>query len=110
MRFLFYLSERTLFHQRSDQFVPFIRMLAVIGLIIGTVAMSVTLGILHGFENNLVEKISGFEAHIRLESFRGDIRYEEDYVSGLREYPEITAVSPYVTFETMIRKGRTPKA
>ncbi len=105
MRFLFYLSERTLFHQRSDQFVPFIRMLAVIGLIIGTVAMSVTLGILHGFENNLVEKITGFEAHIRLESFRGDIRYEEDYVSGLREYPEITAVSPYVTFETMIRKG-----
>ncbi|MDZ7797567.1 MAG: ABC transporter permease [Candidatus Marinimicrobia bacterium] len=105
MRFIFYLSERTLFHKRSDQFVPFIRILAVIGLVIGTVAMSVTLGILNGFENNLVEKVTGFEAHIRLESFRGNIEHDPDYVSQLLEYPEITAVSPYVSFETMIRRA-----
>ncbi|MFO7840600.1 MAG: ABC transporter permease [Fidelibacterota bacterium] len=105
MRFIFYLSERTLFHKRSDQFVPFIRILAVIGLVIGTVAMSVTLGILNGFENNLVEKVTGFEAHIRLESFRGNIEHDSAYVSQLLEYPEIMIVSPYVSFETMIRRA-----
>ena len=104
MKFIFYLSERTLFHRRSDQFVPFIRILAVIGLMIGTVAMSVTLGILNGFEKNLVEKITGFEAHIRLESFRGDLAYDSSYVAEIRRHPEITAVTPYVSMETMLRR------
>ena len=105
MNFLFYLSERTLFHKRSDQFVPFIRLIAIIGLIIGTVAMSITLGILHGFENNLVKKITGFEAHIRVESFKSNIDYDAEYVQRLQEHPEITTVVPYVNMETMIRKG-----
>ncbi len=104
MKFLFYLSERTLFHKRSDQFVPFIRILAIIGLIIGTIAMSVTLGILRGFENNLVEKITGFEAHIRIESFKDRIDLDPDYVSMLLKNPDITALAPYVDLETMLRK------
>ncbi|MFA7629410.1 MAG: FtsX-like permease family protein [Candidatus Neomarinimicrobiota bacterium] len=105
MKFIFYLSERTLFHQRSDQFVPFIRMLAIIGLVIGTVAMSLTLGILHGFENNLVEKVTGFDAHIRLESFKGDLEYDAAYVRELYQHPDITSITPYVKLETMLRKG-----
>ncbi|MEA2077891.1 MAG: FtsX-like permease family protein [Candidatus Marinimicrobia bacterium] len=105
LKFLFYLSERTLFHKRSDQFVPFIRMLAIMGLIIGTIAMSITLGILRGFENNLVEKITGFEAHIRIESFKNSIEYDPEYVDQLFENQSITKITPYVDLETMLRKG-----
>jgi len=105
MKFLFYLSQRTLFHKRSDQFVPFIRLLAVLGLVIGTVAMSITLGILRGFENNLVEKVTGFEAHIRIESFRGHIDLDQDYMQNLRMHPEILSLAPFTNLETMIRKG-----
>jgi lipoprotein-releasing system permease protein len=103
MKFIFYLSKRTLFHRRSDQFVPFIRMLAVIGLVIGTVAMTLTLGILHGFENNLVEKVTGFDAHIRLESFKGDIHEDPAYSAELLAHPDIRSIAPYCKLETMLR-------
>ncbi|MCD6446821.1 MAG: ABC transporter permease [Candidatus Marinimicrobia bacterium] len=105
LKFLFYLSERTLFHKRSDQFVPVIRILAILGLIIGTIAMTVTLGILRGFENNLVEKVTGFEAHIRIESFKNEIEYDGEYVAQLLENKDITRIVPYVNLETMLRKG-----
>lgn len=104
MKFIYYLSKRTLFHRRSDQFVPFIRMLAIIGLIIGTVAMTLTLGILHGFENNLVEKVTGFDAHIRLESFKDKLSFDSDYVAELSAHPDIQSVTPYYQLETMLRK------
>ena len=104
LKFLFYLSERTLFHKRSDQFVPVIRILAILGLIIGTIAMTVTLGILRGFENNLVEKVTGFEAHIRIESFKNEIEYDGEYVAQLLENKDITRIAPYVNLETMLRK------
>jgi len=105
LKFLFYLSERTLFHRRSDQFVPFIRILAIFGLIIGTIAMTVTLGILRGFENNLVDKVTGFEAHIRIESFKRSIDYDPEYVTELKTNPNIIKITPFVNLETMIRKG-----
>jgi len=105
LKFLFYLSERTLFHKRSDQFVPVIRILAILGLIIGTIAMTVTLGILRGFENNLVEKVTGFEAHIRIESFKNEIEYDGEYVALMLENKDITRIAPYVNLETMLRKG-----
>ncbi|MCK4530444.1 MAG: ABC transporter permease, partial [Candidatus Marinimicrobia bacterium] len=105
LKFLFYLSERTLFHKRSDQFVPVIRILAILGLIIGTIAITVTLGILHGFENNLVEKVTGFESHIRIESFKNEIEYDGEYVAQLLENKDITRIVPYVNLETMLRKG-----
>ncbi len=105
LKFLFYLSERTLFHKRSDQFVPVIRILAIIGLIIGTIAMTVTLGILRGFENNLVEKVTGFEAHIRIESFKDNIEYDGEYVSQILDNEDITRLAPFVNLETMLRHG-----
>jgi len=105
LKFLFYLSERTLFHKRSDQFVPVIRILAILGLIIGTIAMTVTLGILRGFENNLVEKVTGFEAHIRIESFKDNIEYDGEYVAQLLDNKDITRLAPYVNLETMLRHG-----
>ncbi|MCF7833385.1 MAG: ABC transporter permease [Candidatus Marinimicrobia bacterium] len=105
LKFLFYLSERTLFHKRSDQFVPVIRILAILGLIIGTIAMTVTMGILNGFENNLVEKVTGFEAHIRIESFKDNIEYDGEYVDLLMKNQDITLIAPFVDLETMLRKG-----
>ncbi|RKY56355.1 MAG: hypothetical protein DRP93_01575 [Candidatus Neomarinimicrobiota bacterium] len=105
LKFLFYLSERTLFHKRSDQFVPIIRILAILGLIIGTIAMTITLGILYGFENKLVEKVTGFESHIRIESFKDDIEYDGKYVSQMLDNKNITHISPFVNLETMLRYG-----
>lgn len=103
LKFLLYLSKRTLFHKRSDQFVPFIRILAIMGLIIGTVAMTLTLGILRGFENNLVEQITDFEAHIRLDSYKRHLDYDPDYVDMIMVHPEINSVIPYINLETMLR-------
>src|SRR6056297_1076821 len=105
MRFLFYLSKRTLFHRQSDQFIPFIRVLAVAGLMIGTAAMAITMGILHGFEKNLVEKISDFESHCRIESFRDKLEIDFDYMEKIQRHPDVIQMAPYLDLNVMVRKN-----
>lgn len=105
MKFLFYLSRRTLFHRRSDQFIPFIRGLAVVGLMIGTAAMAITMGILHGFEKNLVTKVTDFESHLRIESFKETLSADPYYIRKLSAHPHIDVVAPYSDLEIIIRKG-----
>ncbi len=103
MKFLFYLSKRTLFHKRSDLFVPFIRVLAIVGLIIGTIAMTITLGILKGFENDLVDQITNYEAHIRLESYKRHLELEPKYADKILSHPEVISMIPYSELECMLR-------
>lgn len=67
--------------------------------------MSITLGILRGFENNLVDKITGFEAHVRVESFKKDLDYDPEYVETLGTNEHITHLAPYADLEAMLRKG-----
>jgi lipoprotein-releasing system permease protein len=104
MQFELFFARRSLFRRQSGRFVGFIRLLAITGLSIGTIALSLTAGILNGFEKNLIEKITGFDAHIRttsLNHFR--IKSFEPVQEKLEKIQQIQKIAPYISHEAMLK-------
>ncbi|HDR04795.1 MAG TPA: ABC transporter permease [Candidatus Marinimicrobia bacterium] len=104
MQFELFLARRSLFRRQSGRFVGFIRLLAITGLSIGTIALSLTAGILNGFEKNLIEKITGFDAHIRSTSLNHyRLKTPEKIREKLETVSEIQSIAPYASQEAMLK-------
>lgn len=106
MKFEYFVARRTLFRSQAGQFVSFIRGLAILGLAIGTIALTITAGILRGFEKNMIEKITGFDAHIRISSLNGNRLHPDKAIfDTLQAFTKVLHVAPYVSQEAMLRFG-----
>jgi len=78
--------------------------MAVTGMIIGTAALTITAGILRGFEKNMIEKITGFDAHIRISNLREKSFSEnENLLEEIKNNPHVKHVAPYLDQEVIIR-------
>ncbi|MDD3806916.1 MAG: ABC transporter permease [Candidatus Marinimicrobia bacterium] len=105
MKLELYLAYRSLARSRGNRFIPFIRALAIIGMIIGTAALAITAGILNGFEENLVDKVTGFDAHIRISSLHDPyFTHDSSFVYNLfSTTPHIRRIAPYFDEEIIVR-------
>jgi len=104
LKFEFFLAYRNLIRSRGNRFIPFIRTLAVTGMVIGTAALTITAGILNGFEENMIEKITGFDAHLRISNLRDSFfRSDTSLTQNLLTIPHIQIVAPYLDEEIIIR-------
>ena len=65
--------------------------------------MTITLGIMEGFESNLVEQITDYEAHIRIESYKRHLELDPIYADKIMQNPEIHSMIPYTDLECMLR-------
>ncbi len=109
MKFEFYLAKKSLFQKHKSKYVSFIRLLAILGLTIGVVALLITIGILNGFEKNMIDKITGFDGHIRLLSLRNDrMKGNDSLQERLMENDYAIYSAPFINSEAMLRnKGET---
>lgn len=106
MKFEFYLAKKSLFQKHKSKYVSFIRLFAIIGLVIGVVALLVTIGILNGFEKNMVAKITGFDGHIRFESVSSsDIEVSVSLREKIMTNNLVVYSAPYINSEAMIRNN-----
>lgn len=92
---------------RSQSFVSFITLIAVIGIMLGTGALIIALTILGGFEKDLKEKVIGFTTHIQITTYSNQpIRYYENVEAKLlRDFPQIKSVSAFIAKEGMVNFG-----
>ncbi len=73
-------------------------------MVIGTAALTITAGILNGFEENMIEKITGFDAHIRVSSLRDSyFTHDTSLTNRLLSIPHVRMVAPYMDEELIIR-------
>jgi len=100
------LAGKMAYRNRRIQYLPFIRILAVTGMVLGTVALTLTAGVLRGFEKNLIDKITGFDAHIRAVSLLDrDVEPSVSMERSMEESPLITDFSPFSTGEAVLRSN-----
>lgn len=92
---------------RSQNFISFITLIAVIGIMLGVGALIVALTILGGFEKDLKEKVIGFTTHIQITTYTSQpIRYYENVEAKLtRDFPNIKSVSAFISTEGMVNFG-----
>lgn len=109
MKFEFYLAKKSLFQKHKSKYVSFIRLLAILGLTIGVVALLITIGILNGFEKNMIDKITGFDGHVRLLSLRNDrIKDNDSLQKKLMKNEYVVYSAPFINSEAMLRnEGET---
>jgi len=106
MKFEFYLAKKSLFQKHKSKYVSFIRLLAILGLMIGVVALLITVGILNGFEENMIDKITGFDGHIRLLSLKNDRMKDNDSLQQkLMKNDYAIYSAPFINSEAMLRNN-----
>lgn len=92
---------------RSQNFISFITLIAVIGIMLGVGSLIIALTILGGFEKDLREKVIGFTTHIQITTYSNQpIRYYQNVEAKLRrDFPKIKTISAFISKEGMVNFG-----
>ncbi len=105
--FEWFIAKRFFQAQRRNRFLSFITGFAILGVMIGTAALIITLTVLEGFEREIKEKVIGFSSHIQVQGFQSvplrDYRHSINVIQA--KIPGVAKVVPFVAKEAMIRAG-----
>jgi lipoprotein-releasing system permease protein len=86
---------------RRSAFITAITVISVAGVALGVLALIVVLAVMNGFENEVIKRIVGTNAHIIVRKELGVANYEE-VETRLRGVPRVTGVAPFVLSKAMV--------
>lgn len=105
MNYKFLIARRYLFSKKDSKFVSFITYISILGVALGVATLIVTVSILNGFEKEIKNKVAGLVSHIQITSFLPEgLSDYNNTIKVIRDsVPQVTAASPYVQKEAVIR-------
>jgi lipoprotein-releasing system permease protein len=100
-----FIASRYLRSPRNAGFFSFIAGIAILGVMLGTATLIIALSVLGGFEKEITEKVVGFTSHVQVNGFQNlPLRdYEVNTKRIASCSPAVSAVTPYVAREALIR-------
>jgi len=102
MRWEIMVALRYLRARRREMFVSLIALIAGGGVAIGVMVLCIVMAVMTGFEEDLRDRILGFNPQIVLLSHGGAIRDYPDVVDKVRAAPGVAAAAPFVYGQVMI--------
>lgn len=78
MEFIFLVLKKFLRVQRESKFFFTISFISILGVAIGVIILEIALAILNGFENEIENRLVGFNLHIIAEGYEGNLVYYDD--------------------------------
>ena len=100
----FFIARRHLLAHKKVGFISFISILSILGIAIGVASLILTLSVVNGFETEIVERIIGFDSHIRIRQYHFQPMQDYDEVGRKIEQVEGVRISyPYILHEAVIR-------
>ena len=106
MRYELFLSLRYLRARRREVFVSLITMISMIGVMIGVMTLNIVLAVMTGFEEDLRDRILGFNPHVVVSSLQGLVDGYADVVDAVRQVPDVVAAAPFVYSQVMASAGQ----
>jgi lipoprotein-releasing system permease protein len=99
------IAHRYLRSQRNDGFFSFIAAISVLGVMLGTATLIISLSVLGGFEQEITEKVVGFTSHVQIVGYQNLplADYVENTARIAELSPVVISVSPYVAREALVR-------
>lgn len=88
--------------RRKEMFVSLIALIAGGGVAIGVMVLCIVMSVMTGFEEDLRDRILGFNPQIVLLSHGGTVRDYPKVVDMVREAPGVTAAAPFVYGQAMV--------
>jgi lipoprotein-releasing system permease protein len=100
-----FIAKRYIQANRKSGFLSFITTIAVLGVMLGTAALIITLSVLDGFEREIKEKVISFTSHIEVRGFQNKplANYQQSINIIKEKIPGIKVVMPFAAKEAMIR-------
>lgn len=78
--------------------------ISVLGVAVGVMTLIVVLSVMKGFEEDLKQKIVGVNPHVVIAPFADQTMWDfQEVLKTLQKTPKITAASPYVEGQALIR-------
>jgi lipoprotein-releasing system permease protein len=102
VRYELFISLRYLRAKRREAFISLITVISTIGVMIGVMTLNIVLAVITGFEEDLRDRILGFNPHIVLTSSAGAISDYSRIVKQAEEIPGVVAVAPLIYGQVMV--------
>lgn len=107
MRYELMVGLRYLRARRKEGFISLITVISVVGVMIGVMTLNIVLAVMTGFEEDLRDRILGFNPHIVLVSYAGAIRDPDTVLQKVRDTPGVVAAAPLVYSQVMLTTGQS---
>ncbi|MBM4245097.1 MAG: lipoprotein-releasing ABC transporter permease subunit [Deltaproteobacteria bacterium] len=88
--------------RRKEMFVSLIALIAGGGVAIGVMVLCIVMSVMTGFEEDLRDRILGFNPQIVLLSHGGTVRDYGQVTETVRQAPGVTAAAPFVYGQAMV--------
>ena len=93
--------------KRRNQFISFISLISVLGIVIGVWALITVLSIMNGFERELRERILAVASHVTITGPRGELTDWPRLSERVEQAAEVVGQAPFILGQGMLVKGPT---
>ena len=93
--------------KRRNQFISFISLISVLGIVIGVWALITVLSIMNGFERELRERILAVASHVTITGLRGELTDWPRLSERVEQAAEVVGQAPFILGQGMLVKGPT---
>jgi lipoprotein-releasing system permease protein len=101
MRFEYLIGIRYLRARRRERFVSLIAVISLTGVTLGTLALTVALSVMSGFQEDLRSRLLAFTPEVTVERSDGAVWNPAALRQAITAMPSVTAVAPFVTSPVM---------
>ena len=91
--------------RRRNNYISFISMISVLGIVIGVWALITVLSVMNGFEKELRERILTVASHVTVTGRDGNLKEWLRLAERLAESNEVTGSAPFIFAQAMLAKG-----
>ncbi|MDY0221045.1 MAG: lipoprotein-releasing ABC transporter permease subunit [Desulfobacterium sp.] len=103
----FFIAARYLRAKQREGFISLITLLSVAGVTVGVMALVIVIAVMSGAESEFRRRILGVEPHVLVMNHSAKPYDVDDTVRRAMAVPGVTAVSPMVFAQTMIRTSHS---
>lgn len=84
-------------------FVSVITVISILGVMLGVAVLIIVISVMSGFDQEWRDRILGFNAHIKITRYHGEIGDYEDAIKVVSQNPDVVGVAPIINLQVMLR-------
>jgi len=102
MRYEYLISLRYLRAKRKEVFISLITVISTLGVMIGVMTLNIVLAVMTGFEEDLRDRILGFNPHVLVQAEEGAVADSNELLARVRVIEGVLDASPFVSGQVML--------
>lgn len=105
MRYELFIGLRYLRAKRKEAFISLITVISVLGVMLGVMTLNIALAIMTGFEEDLRDRILGFNPHVLVLHSGGSFGDYREIAERVEKIQDVEAVGPFIFGQVMLSSG-----